>query len=254
MLIAAVIAILPVSAQATTTADTSSTVNVELKDTQIKNAIDILFKGRGLSYTIDPNVVGRVVEMKITGVSFKQALDALCEAAGLGYTINDGVYQIYAGPPKGAGAVRTVVQQGTTQPQSVSPPPAARSAPPPAQPAASAQPAQGDEQMERAQAAPAGNVFVSQTASPVYYTQPSYPAVGGWNGPGCGGPGFGQVGNVGFVGGGGCGGPFVISNPTLFWTRDFMPPPPPGYVNPELQRFLQTEYATRSRQYIVPIY
>lgn len=236
------------AAQSGTAAAKGQMVNLELKDTQIKDAIDILFKGRGLNYTIDPSVVGKVVELRITGVSFRQALDALCEAAGLTCTLTDGVYKICPEAATGAGPRRTVVETGTAPPQThYVPPPRAEAAQ--AATAAEAEPAG-----EQARPADRANtVVVSQTASPVYYVPPSDVAYGSQGGVSFAGVPLTRVGNVGFVGGG-WGAPVLVGGPSLFWTREYPPPPPAGYVSPEVQRFLQAQYAITSRQYIVPIW
>jgi hypothetical protein len=254
LLLAAVVALAQAvdshGAKGDTSAVKSQTVNIELRDTQIKDAIDVLFKDRGLAYTVDPRVTGKIVELRITGVSFKQALEALCEAAGLSCTMTEGIYKICPAVATGAGpGTRSIVQSGSAAPQP-------RYAPPPAEApqAAPSKPEMAPMQEESQTTQRSGNVIVSQTASPIYYTPPS-PSGSGDGGWRCGGAPFTRVGNVGFAGGCGWGGgPVLVGGPSLFWQRSYPPPPPPGYVNPEVQRFLQGQYAITSRQYVVPIY
>ena len=62
---------------------------------------DALFKGTSYTYTIDPAVTGKVVEMKLAAVTAEQALYALAEAAHLTIGVEDGAYVIAPGP-KGA--------------------------------------------------------------------------------------------------------------------------------------------------------
>jgi hypothetical protein len=235
-------------------AKASMTVNLELSNTPIKGAIDSLFMGTGLNYTVDPSITGNVVELKLKGISFKDALDAFCDAAGLAYTAVDGVYTITSAPSKsGAGPTTTVITSGSSRTRPASAPAAAA----PRKEPATEEPPQQQKAQTANQAGPqSGQVTVTQTANPVYYNPPSYPAYSGYQGNGLNSPPYYQAHNIGFVGGGGgWGGPVMVGpGPTLFWTRDYLPPPPPGYVNGELQRFLQTQYAIKGRQYVVPIY
>lgn len=222
------------------------TVNLELRDTQIKDAIDILFKDRGLNYTVDPNIVGKVVELRLKEVTFKQALDALCEAAELTYTVKDGAYAISPAPPKQSGTsqgTKSIVQSGAAQTDLAVP----------ADSVAMGSGAQPEAQTAAQPAAPPSQVIVSQNASPIYYGQPSDMGYGGGfynNSP------YQQYGGVRVLAAGGGGwGPYVIGGgPSLYSTRDYLPPPPLGYVNSEVQRFLQAQYATRSRFSVYPVY
>ncbi|MCX8052911.1 MAG: STN domain-containing protein, partial [Armatimonadetes bacterium] len=69
-------------------------VNLELKDTPVKEAIELIFQGSGLKYYISPGVSGRVVELKLAGVTVDEAINALVEAAGLTLKVQDGTYII----------------------------------------------------------------------------------------------------------------------------------------------------------------
>lgn len=248
--VAIVFAYTPAAQGGSQAASTTTIVNLELRNTPIKGAIDSLFVGTGLDYTIDPCVTGNVVELKLKGVSFKDALDAFCNAAGLAYTVVDGIYAITSAPSKTeACQTKTVVKSTPSQP-----PPAPAAAP--AEESATMEPPQQQKAQAANQTGPqSGEVYVTQTANPVIVAPPSYPGYPGYEGAG-GGYGGGWTAPVGFIGsGGGWGGPILVGpGPPLVWTRDYLPPPPPGYVNPEVQRFLQTQYAIKGRQYVTPIY
>lgn len=235
-----------VSAQAQT--DKSSTagkdaalVNIELSNTSVKEAIDTLFKGTGRSYFILPGVTGNVVDLKLKGITFDEALRALADAAGLEYTFEDGIYTVGpvrsmvaaapaqpvgTGPQTGVAPEKPVVTSDQTKATTVEP----RTAAPPPEPVT-----QGSTQ-----------VIINQAPAPVYYGHPT-PVPYGYNYP----P-VQRFGNVSIVGGfspvlvaGGS--PYILN-----WGRRF--PPPPGWVSPEVMRFLRGQWAIQQGPYFITPY
>jgi hypothetical protein len=217
-------------------------VNLEIKDVSVRDAIGKIFEGTGLKYTIMPGVSGRVVELKLKGVTFEQALDAMMEAARLTYTIEDGAYVISAAKAATA-SVSAAAGSGGAQPPSAQP---RAQSPPVEQPNATE--AQASETGSRN--AGVGPVIIhNEQHGPVFYGQSgfgqAYPSYDLW-----GYPRMYRFGQVGIVGGwpsvaiaGGV--PYVLR-------RTPLPPPPLGYVSPEVQRFLQTQWAIRNWTYITP--
>ncbi len=203
-------------------------VNLELKNTPIKDAIGALFQGTGAKYYIQPGVAGRVVELKLKGVTLDEGLAALADAGGFTYKIMDGSYVI--GPAAVAyqqPEARAIVEAKPA------PPPVPQSG---AGPVAAA-PAKPQEMPERL---PPIQQHIEGGSSNVTITQAAPEGSGGY-----GGYGPFQFGNVGIIGGwpgisviGGS--PYVVGH---------MPPgpPPPGMFGPDLTRFLNTQWAVRSR-------
>src|SRR5579883_1909592 len=70
-------------------------VSINLQNGDIRSALDALFKGSGLNYTIDPSVTGTIT-ISLRGVPFDVALRSILRAANppLTYSVQDGVYQI----------------------------------------------------------------------------------------------------------------------------------------------------------------
>ena len=80
-------------------ADAAQTnVNLDLKDTDVKAAIEALFRGTGKNYSIDSNVSGTVSALSIKDVPFDTALRSLTKSAGLVYRQDGGVYLISVKP------------------------------------------------------------------------------------------------------------------------------------------------------------
>jgi len=199
-----------VAARGATNAAVSGLVNIELKDVPVKQAIETLFEGRGLNYYIQPGVTGRIVELKLRGVTFDEALKALGDAAGFSFRIEDGAYII--GP--GAAQAKSPPQQAV-QPQPAGPPRSvtvvgAQSTP---------------------QSAPPSQPIIVNNVIPApsqggYFGPPAYPTpyyFGAW-------------------------GPLVSLNsgPYVFG-RFVQPPPPPGWVSPDVERFLRFEWSVPTR-------
>ena len=227
-------------------ADTAKIINLELKDTPIKEAIDSLFKGTGLKYYVQPGVSGKVVELKLKGITLDQALDALAEAAQLTYKVEDGAY-IICPAPKNAQAA------GLSPPR---PKPRVQPAMPAEQPGMGPSRQPPPAQTGALAGASVGNNSAQVNITnppPSYYGNPGpyggYGANGG--GGGYGGLPYYQVGSLGILGGGWGSGPVVVAggNPYII-ERMPMPPPPPGWVGPDLLRFLRTQYAIQNRTFI----
>lgn len=81
----------PVTAQA---AKSNDSVNLELKDTEVKSAIEVLFRNTGKNFSIDQNVQGTIAALSIKDVPFDVALKSLAKSAGLVYRVDGGVYII----------------------------------------------------------------------------------------------------------------------------------------------------------------
>ncbi len=224
-----------VTALAAAAEQSADLVNIELRDVPVKEAIARLFEGTGLSYYAVGGISGRIVELKIKGITFDKALGALTDAADLTYVVDEGTYII--GP-----ADRVAYAKPAPMPR-------VRSAPPPGPLYIQGPPV-------RPVPPPETQVVVNQQASPVYYAQASgspYPYGGyggGWNGGWGGGSAY-RIGNVGVVGGGWGGNPIVFAGagPTMIGRR-YPPPPPPGWVSPDVLRFLRFRYVMPSRPYI----
>jgi len=211
--------------QGNTNTGASRILNIELKDTPIKGAIDSIFRGTGLKYYIRPGVSGKVVELKLTGVTVEQAISALAEAAQLTVKIEDGAYIIAPGP-KTAGPAYAPKAREQEQPGSQEP--------------------KGTVQTQGGNTAQA--IINQPPSSPVYYGQP-----GPYNNPyaygyGGGYPNAYQFGQLSILGGYP---PVVVAggNPYIL-QRGPLVPPPPGYVGPDLLRFLRTQWAIQPRTYL----
>ncbi|MCL5103486.1 MAG: STN domain-containing protein [Armatimonadetes bacterium] len=207
-------------------------VNLSLKNVSIKEGIDALFEGRGLKYYIQPGVTGQIVELKLSGVTFEQALRAMVDAADLSYTVQDGSYIIGPGKPK---------------PASSPPEPAPSVQTPPAQPGTGQYvppPVQG---LAPIQPGPTTQVNVNQAPAPVYYGSPGDLGYGYPYGI----PQIYQAGNLRFV----YGWPPVRIAGGDSSILSFGPMiPPPGWVSPDMLRFLRGYYAVNPRPYFIPGY
>jgi hypothetical protein len=119
----------PARAQGT---GTQHNVSINLQNGDIRSALDALFKGSGLNYTIDPTVAGTIT-ISLRDVPFDVALRSILRAANppLTYSVSDNVYQIkprsnnFIGNPNvstnpyGQGQPNTTENQGTTVAQAV---------------------------------------------------------------------------------------------------------------------------------------
>ena len=232
------------TSQSVPSGQSASLVNLELKDVSVKQAIDSLFSGRGISYYVDTGVTGRVVELELRGVTFEKALKALADAAGFTYTVQDGRYLIM--PITTAAGAQTAA--GPAKP------------PDKERPQGEAKPAAGEKQGESHAAPPSEampqlppgqvaspntQIYINNQAPPVIYGQPSIPYGGGY-------PYTYSLGNVGVVGGYP---PVVVAGGTsTYWFRGPMYPPPPGWVSPDVERFLRGQWAIRSVPHFITAY
>lgn len=215
----------PVLAYSAVSDPGSGLLNVDICNVPVKQAIDTIFEGRGVKYYIQPGVTGKIVELKLKGITFEEGLKSLGGAAGFTYRIEDGAYII---SPAKAGTKETQAVVPTLQPS------------PPAQSAAQTTGELRATDQGQPSAAP---VVVNNNISsppPVFY------------GSGDGGGGYGvpygsvyNVGNTGYLGGW-----YPILNigtgPYVFG-RFFQPPPPSGWVTPDVERFLRFNWAVPRR-------
>lgn len=222
-------------------------VSIELKDLPVKDAIDALFQGTGRSYFILPGVTGRVVDLKLKGITFDEALKALTDAAGLAYTVEDGVYTVGPVAKIAVIAPETVTGSG----------PGAKTAQEYKYPTQSEQPKPAETGPKTAAQPPTSvtegsptTVIVNEAHAPVYYGHPApQPFAYNYNYP----PIY-RFGNVSVVGGGysepvvvAGGGPYVFGFGPMY-------PPPPGWVSPEVMRFLRGQWAIQQRPYFITPY
>jgi len=69
-------------------------VSLQLRDAEISNALEMLFKDSGKDYTIESGVSGRV-SLSLTDAPWEKALRSLLDSARLTYTRDDsGIYAI----------------------------------------------------------------------------------------------------------------------------------------------------------------
>ncbi len=79
--------------------DAVKNVSLDLKDVDVKAAIESLFRGTGMNFTIDQDVTGSIPSLSIQGVTFDVALKSLTKTAGLTYRKDNGIYQIQKKQP-----------------------------------------------------------------------------------------------------------------------------------------------------------
>jgi len=73
--------------------DVDKKVTVDFRDTPIRMALEVLFRGTGLSYTLDPGSAGPV-NVTLRDMPFDSALQAIVRSAGLTSVNEGGVYAI----------------------------------------------------------------------------------------------------------------------------------------------------------------
>ena len=76
----------------------NSPVSLELKDADVRSAIESLFRGRNRNYSIAQDVSGVIPSCSISGLPFDQALKSLLKSAGLVYRVENSVYMISKKP------------------------------------------------------------------------------------------------------------------------------------------------------------
>lgn len=81
-------------------------VSLDLRDVDVRSAIDMLFRGTGKNYTIASDVQGMIASFKATNVPFDTALKSLTRSANLVYRVDQGMYHITNKPdPSTTGAM-----------------------------------------------------------------------------------------------------------------------------------------------------
>ena len=218
-----------------------TTLNLELKDMSVKDAIAALFKGTDAKYYIQPGVTGKIASLSLKNVTLEQALKAITDAAGLIYTIENGSYII--GPmrvdvqPQQSVIMSSPAQSGTGAAGSVGQTLTPSQLP---QEQAANQPVQ--------QGPPPTQVVINQTPAPVFYGQPAPPPVNYGYVP----PVY-QYGNMSIFGNGlssvvvAGGNPYIMS---------YGPPRPPplGFVGPDVLRFLRGQDSIRNGPFFITPY
>lgn len=225
-----------------TSAPAKTTVDLELKDVSVRDAIGKLFEGTGLKYSLEAGVSGQIVELKLRGITFEQALKSLADAADLTYKVTDGVYVIGpAKPTTSSAAAGSGTGAGTAS---------ATGGGGAASGAGGTESLPASKAGEETGAAPTTQVIVNQP-TPVFYGHP--PAVGHYGYPAYyGEPPVLRVGNVAVFG---RYRPLaVIQGMRVFSPTGVRPPPPYGYVLPDVHRFLRNEYALTARPSVTVSY
>ncbi len=92
--ILAVVMALGIGCAAAYAADSTGNVSLDLKDVDVRAAIESLFRGTGKSFTIDQEVQGTIPSVVIRDVPFDVALKTLARTAGLIYRVDTGIYLI----------------------------------------------------------------------------------------------------------------------------------------------------------------
>lgn len=103
-----------------------SNVNLDLKDTDVKSAIEALFRGTGKNYSIDSNVQGTISALSIKDVPFDAALKSLTKSSGLVFRQDAGVYIISVRPDtsqltSGGGAAAPATELASVDPTTAEP-------------------------------------------------------------------------------------------------------------------------------------
>jgi len=116
LLLIGLMLVVPAAAQVNG-ASQDDTVNLDLKDVDVRAAIEALFRGTGKNYAIDPNVSGTIPSVQFRNVPFETALKNLTRSAGLVYRIDNAsnIYIITKKPD-----VSTATSSVTSQLPSVS--------------------------------------------------------------------------------------------------------------------------------------
>lgn len=212
----ALIGVLAGSALAYAAGSASGTLlDVDLKDVPVKQAIDTLFEGRGLKYYIQPGVKGKIVELRLKGITLDEGLQALGDAAGFSFRIDNGAYVISPGKP-------TVAVSPVTAP-----------APQPVP----------VEIVEQGTAPPIGKPAVPAPPPVVVNNSVSSPPITiATGGDGGGAPwGCGQCGYQGWWPG------FTLNTSPYVYGTWAQPPPPSGWVTPDVERFMRFNWAVPRR-------
>jgi len=76
----------------------ADTITLELKDVEVRSAVEALFRNSGKNFSIDQNVQGNVSSLSFKDVPFETALKNLTKSTGLVYRVDAGVYIISKRP------------------------------------------------------------------------------------------------------------------------------------------------------------
>ena len=79
-------------------ADDDEPISLDLKDVDVRAAIESLFRGTNRNYFIAQDVTGTIPSLSITDVPFTQALKSVLKSAGLVYRVENSVYMISKKP------------------------------------------------------------------------------------------------------------------------------------------------------------
>lgn len=82
------------AAEVTSVPKSSANISIDLKDVDVKSALDALFRNAGKDYAVDPNVTGIIPAMSFKDVPFDTALKALVKSMGLIYRVDQNIYII----------------------------------------------------------------------------------------------------------------------------------------------------------------
>ncbi|MEN6356813.1 MAG: STN domain-containing protein [Armatimonadota bacterium] len=82
------------AADTASTEKSTETISMDLKDVDVKSALDALFKNAGKDFALDANVTGTIPAMSFKDVSFDTALKTLVKSMGLVYRIDQNIYII----------------------------------------------------------------------------------------------------------------------------------------------------------------
>lgn len=104
--VSAVVLAMLVSVAPVHAADAADLVNLDLKDVDVRAAIEAMFKNTGKNFAIDPNVIGTVPAVSFKDVPFETALRNLTRSAGLVFRVDgdSSIYIISKRPENASGA------------------------------------------------------------------------------------------------------------------------------------------------------
>ncbi|MCE5321781.1 hypothetical protein LLG46_00535 [bacterium] len=86
------------AAESLSNVKSSETISLELRDVDVRSALNALFKNAGKDFALDPNVTGTVPVISFQDVSFDAALKTLVKSMGLVYRIDQNIYIISKRP------------------------------------------------------------------------------------------------------------------------------------------------------------
>lgn len=85
-------------------------ISLDLKDVDLRTAIESLFRNTGRNFAIDADVAGVVPSVSFNNVSFDQALKSLTKSAGLVYRVDGSIYVISKKPAASGIATTPIVE------------------------------------------------------------------------------------------------------------------------------------------------